>query len=99
MSLTKLQEGLKKFTDDDKAIDIISYVNDFIDEQTAQYKQNKENNCLTFGKWKGFTMKEMAANEKGKSYIKWLLAQTWFSEDKFEDLFNDMRQCGLLKKI
>ena len=99
MSLAKLQEGLNKFSDTDSGRDVLEYVNDFIAEQQKQYKDNKESRCLTFGKWKGFSMKEMADDDKGRSYIQWLIKQTWFTEDKFEDLFDDMRTHGLLKKI
>ena len=99
MSLTKLQEGLKKFTEDDKATDVISYVNDFIDEQQKTYTQNKENRCISFGKHKGSSMEDMSKTQAGKSYIQWLLKQTWFTEDKFQDLYDDMRKFGLLKKI
>lgn len=98
MSLAKLQEGLTRFTENDKAGDILTYVNEFINEQQKQYTINKDNDCLTFGKWKGFTIKEMSTNEKGKQYVGWLLTQPWFTEDKFSNLFEDMRHNNLLKK-
>ena len=99
MSLAKLQEGLKKFTEDDKSYDVISYVNDFIDEQQKTYTQNKENRCISFGKFKGSSMEDMSKTTTGKSYIQWLLKQSWFTEEKFQDLYEDMRTFGLLKKI
>ena len=99
MSLSKLSESLNLFTEDDTAESVITHVRNFIDKQQQTYTQNKENRCISFGKHKGSSMEDMSKTQAGKSYIQWLLKQTWFTEDKFQDLYDDMRKFGLLKKI
>jgi hypothetical protein len=98
MSLAQLQTGLNRFTESDPARDILAYVNEFISSSQEKYTQNTDNRALAFGKWKGNTMKDMSKTQAGKSYIQWLLKQTWFTEEKFPDLFEDMRTHGHLSK-
>lgn len=81
------------------AEEIIQFINDYIDAKTKEYKTNVESNRITFGKWKGLTVKEVCASDKGKDYLKWLLKQQWFTEDKNPNLFEDLRACKVLKKI
>jgi hypothetical protein len=99
MALRQLKEGLDKFCENDPADEILAYVNNFIEENQKQYTANVDKKGLTFGKWKGFTMQEMSKDAKGRDYIQWLLKQDWFTEDKNQGLFDEMRLCGLLKKI
>jgi uncharacterized protein (DUF3820 family) len=99
MALRQLKEGLDKFCENDPAEEILAYVNNFIAENQMEYTANVAKNCMTFGKWKGFTVKELSKDAKGRDYIQWLLKQAWFTEDKNQGLFDEMRLCGLLKKI
>ena len=77
---------------------IMDFIDEYIEGEHAKYENNKQNNALTFGKWKGFTVKELSANDKGKSYLEWLLTQTWFSPDKFSSLHYEIKSLGIKKK-
>ena len=62
-----------------------------ISEQTKQYKKNVQDGKISFGKYKGFSVKELSGLEKGLDYLGWLLKQQWFSEDKFGSLYDAIR--------
>jgi hypothetical protein len=78
---------------------ILDFIDEFITEQDDQYRKNKENKALSFGKWKGFTIKELSVSDKGKSYLEWLLSQQWCSEDKFGYIHEECRLLNIKKKI
>jgi hypothetical protein len=80
------------------ADEIVKFVNEYIDEKTAEYKTNVKNRCLNFGKWKGMNVKEIIASEKGRDYLMWLLKQAWFTEEKNELIYEDLREAKILKK-
>ena len=45
------------------------------------------------------TVKEICGSDKGKDYLQWLLKQAWFVEEKNEQLFTDLRSCGVLASL
>ena len=102
MSLLKLKTALKTYlTSPDSPSDVstqsvVDFINVYIDASVSEYKSNVKNNCINFGKWKGMTIKEVCASEKGKDYLTWLLKQSWFSEEKNALLFDDLRTCGVI---
>ena len=100
MSLLKLKTALKTYlTSPDSPSDVlqvVDFINDYVDASISEYKSNLKNNCINFGKWKGMTIKEVCASEKGKDYLTWLLKQSWFSEEKNALLFDDLRTCGVI---
>jgi len=100
MSLLKLKTALKTYlTSTDSPSDVsqvVDFINDYVDASISEYKSNVKNNCINFGKWKGMTIKEVCASEKGKDYLTWLLKQSWFSEEKNALLFDDLRTCGVI---
>ena len=100
MSLLKLKTALKTYlTSPDSPSDVsqvVDFINDYVDASISEYKSNVKNNCINFGKWKGMTIKEVCASEKGKDYLTWLLKQSWFSEEKNALLFDDLRTCGVI---
>jgi hypothetical protein len=77
---------------------ILDFIDDFIQAEDAKYQKNKQNRALSFGKFKGFTIKEVLAADKGKSYLEWLTQQQWFNSDKFPDLYDDIQTSGFKKK-
>lgn len=103
MALKRLQDSLHLEFDevapDNQAVaTILSMVDDFINAETKQYEKNKANNALNFGKYRGYTLKELALTDKGKDYISWLLSQAWFSPDKYPDMIAEAKALGIKKK-
>ena len=100
MSLLKFKSALKTYlTSPDSDVStqsVVDFINVYIDASVSEYKSNVKNNCINFGKWKGMTIKEVCASEKGKDYLTWLLKQSWFSEEKNALLFDDLRTCGVI---
>ena len=99
MSLQKLIEHLdKNFFNpaEHKGEEIYQAVLDFKKTQDEEYKKLKTENKLVFGKYKGFTVKELTKTMKGKDYCRWLLKQEWFTE-KFDDLIEEMAKYGIKK--
>lgn len=100
MSLQKLIAHLdEKFFDLSKhsAADLYQEILDYKKTQDEQYKKLKTENKITFGKYKGFSVKELTSTLKGKDYCRWLLKQDWFCE-KFTDLIEEMEKYGIKKK-
>jgi len=98
MSLAKFQTALyAEFPELNQ--EIIKFVEDYIDAEKATYNKNKENKALQFGKYKGYTVKELSLTQKGKDYLQWLLAQTWLTEEKFPDVYNECKALGIKKKL
>ena len=77
----------------------MAFIEDYSKKESEQYRKNKENKALTFGKWKGFTVKELSVSDKGKAYLEWLLSQTWCSEDKFGYIHDECKLLKITKKI
>lgn len=100
MSLQKLIDHLDvKFFDLSKhsAADLYQGILDYKAKQDQEYKKLKTENKITFGKYKGFSIKELTSTLKGKDYCRWLLKQEWFTE-KFTDLIEEMERFGIKKK-
>jgi len=83
-ALKQLRHELKTEMDHDimTTEDMLNYIDNFIEIEEAKYDKLKGKKALTFGKFKGFTVKEVAKTAKGKQYLTWLLGQAWCSEDK-----------------
>lgn len=81
-----------------KAKDLYDFINNYYEEDQKQYQKNKENKALTFGRWRGFTVKELAVSEKGKDYLSWLLSQTWCTPDKFGYIHEECKALNIKKK-
>lgn len=107
MSAKRLLENLNEkygipdenleFTYNGTIDEVMKTIQDFVDEEDKKYSKNKENRALTFGKYKGFTVKEMSLTEKGKSYLSWLLSQQWCTEDKFGYIYEDCKKYKIKK--
>ena len=69
------------------ASEVLAFVRAYMAEEQAKYQTNKDNNAITFGKYKGQTPAQVAGLDKGLDYLGWISRQTWFSEDKFESLY------------
>ena len=94
MSLQKLLTHLQEIVDNKPKTtvdDLMDTIKEYILEQNKQYKKNVQDGKISFGKYKGFSVKELSGLEKGLDYLGWLLKQQWFSEDKFGSLYDAIR--------
>jgi len=90
MSLTKLIEDLEAvhtyngLADPAKAV--VDWIRNYVNEKNKEFTANRDSNKITFGKYKGQTVEQVAKLDKGLDYLSWILKQTWFSPDKFTNL-------------
>jgi len=99
MSIQKLLNHLdEKFFDISKhtAQEVIEEIKTYKTQQDAEYKKLRAEHKLTFGKYKNFKISELVKIEKGRSYLEWLLSQSWFVE-KNEDLVAEIERLGVKK--
>ena len=75
-----------------------TFIDEYMENEKKEYESNKQNGKITFGKYRGYSVKELASSEKGKDYLQWLMAQTFFTEDKFQDLHKELKILGIKKK-
>jgi len=99
MSIQKLLNHLDaKFFDLSKhtSQEVIEEIKAYKKTQDTEYKKLKSELKLTFGKYKNFKIEELVKIDKGRSYLEWLLKQSWFVE-KNEDLVEEMARHGIKK--
>ncbi len=70
----------------------------FIEEDSKQFKALKDTGKFTFGRWKGYSVAELAQTPKGLEYVQWCLQQAWFEESKFPTLYADITRLNIKKK-
>ena len=101
MSLNKFKIALlEKFPDlKVENEEIYNFVETYIDEQQKEFKQNKCDGKLQFGKYKGYKLSELALTSKGSEYIQWLTQQAWFNEEKYPNEFAELKKLGIKKKL
>ena len=94
MSLQRLSDELKKeYVDSDTgklkkttAANMFKFVNEWIENEQSTYKKNKDSGLITFGKFKGQSVEQVAQLEKGIDYLGWVSRQSWFNSEKFPAL-------------
>ena len=79
-------------------IEYRTFIDEYMQNEKKEYDSNKQNGKLTFGKYRGYSIKELALTQKGKEYLEWLMAQTFFSEEKFPDLHKELKELKIKKK-
>jgi hypothetical protein len=79
-------------------IEYRTFIDEYLENEKKEYENNRQNGKLTFGKYRGYSIKELALTEKGKDYLQWLLAQAFFTEDKFSDLHKELKELKIKKK-
>ena len=97
--IQKLEEKFPTETLSADASTIMTFITEYADEEAKKYEQNKANNAITWGKYKGYTPKELSLTEKGKDYLAWCLSQTWMTDDKFGSFIAECSKLGIKKKI
>lgn len=101
MALNRLQVFLDlKLVDSPKMSQkaLMTHIKTFIADEQKDYETNVEKGALTFGKHRGFKIDDLVKNETGKSYLTWLVRQTWLTDEKFPDLIDAMAAHGIVKK-
>lgn len=94
MSLQRFQEALlERFPTIDEEISI--FVDTYIRNERKQYMADRGAGLMTFGKFKGHSIDSLAIDEKGREYLKWLLAQSFFTEEKFSALHQKLTELGI----
>ena len=90
----------RHFENDNDTIDattLDSLIEEFAQIKKAEYDKLKADRKLSFGKYRGYTVKELSASEKGREYLSWLLGQTWFAE-RNSILVDEIRKLGIKRK-
>ena len=99
MALNKLFTVLvEKFSSDDKHEEVLNFIDTYIADEQKQYEKNKQDKALTFGKFAGYSVKELSTTVKGKSYLSWLLSQSWCDEEKFGWIHEECVKYDVKKK-
>lgn len=60
----------------------VEWIDKFAEEETKKYREAKRDGKLTFGKYRGYTVKELNLTDKGKDYLQWLITQQWVKDSK-----------------
>jgi hypothetical protein len=79
-------------------IEYRTFIDEYMENEKKEYDSNKQNGKLTFGKYRGYSIKELSLTQKGKEYLEWLMSQTFFTEDKFSDLHKELKELKIKKK-
>lgn len=101
MSIRKLIDAIDvKFPEPSEmvAAEIMAFIDNYAAENEQEYKKLRANGQLSFGKFRGYSIKELCLTPKGIDYVQWLLSCGWFTEDKYEALHADIKECGVTKK-
>ena len=97
MALAKFGVALKeKFPELDP--EISEFMASYMEKEQKEFQELKHDGKLTFGKFKGYSLDELANTSKGKEYLQWLMAQSFFSEDKFAAYHKQLKVLGIKKK-
>jgi hypothetical protein len=97
MSLLKFQTEFNTMFPN-MPVEYSEFIKNYIEQEQKAYESNKSNGKLTFGKFKGYSVKELSLTIKGKEYLQWLMSQTFFTDDKFPDLFKELNDLKIKKK-
>jgi hypothetical protein len=89
-----LYEQFPSITDEVK-----EWAANYIEEDSKAYRALKDDGKISFGKWRGYSIAELAQTSKGLDYISWLLSQAFFEESKFPALFADIKRLNIKKKV
>ena len=101
MSLNKFKIALLEKFPDFKVEneEIYNFVETYIADQQREFKQNKSGNKLSFGQYVGYSISELALTDKGKSYLEWLVSQTFFTVEKFPEYYDEIKRLKIKKKL
>ena len=99
MSLKKLEQEVATLDIANMSgIDVLAFISQYVADEKKSYESNKAARNITWGKYKGNSVSQVANMEKGKSYLEWTLSQTWMTEDKFSWFYDECKKIGISKK-
>lgn len=78
--------------------DVVDWIAQKIVKDKEVFAKTKADGKLTFGKYAGYSLDELAKTDKGKSYLQWLLSQSFFSREKYPEYHAKLEELGLKKK-
>ena len=81
----------------DTSDEMKQWATDFIDRDSKEFAALKDTGKFTFGKWKGYSVAELAQTPKGLEYVQWCMGNAWFDESKFPTLFADIKRLNIKK--
>lgn len=94
MALQRLKDEMKTefMTEEGKmkkvtANNVFKFVNEWIENEQANYKKNKDSGLITFGKYKGQSVEQVVQLDKGIDYLGWVSRQSWMTPEKFGSLY------------
>ena len=99
MALRNLIEKLEDKFPDDTEHPIMKFIVEYTAEEAKKYDDNKSKGEIHWGKFKGYTPKELSLTDKGKDYLGWCLSQTWLTDDKFGAFIAECNKLGIKKKV
>lgn len=79
--------------------DIIQWLSQRIAKDKETFAKTKADGKLTFGKYAGYSLEELSKTEKGKSYLQWLLSQSFFSKEKYPEYHAKLEELQIKKKL
>lgn len=100
MALNKLLEAIRTdfIFEDNTPENLMIFIEDYAEKEQKQYKKNKENNLITWGKFRGYSVKELSLTEKSRDYLSWTLSQSWVTPDKFGWFIDECTKYKIPKK-
>lgn len=73
------------------------HIDAFAEKSYQEYKQNQADGKITWGKYKGYTVKELNMTDKGKSYLQWMMGQDWVKQNK-PHVIDEIKGLGIRPK-
>ena len=95
---SSLIEHISMADKDMSSNDILEWIDSYIETEDKKYKKQKDNRQITWGKYRGYSVKELSLTEKGSSYLEWTLSQSWVTPDKFGWFIDDCKALKITKK-
>jgi hypothetical protein len=105
MALRKLRESIMENfpTVNDEGNDVsgthlLEFIDSHMEAEQKQYENNRANNLITWGKYRGYSVEELSRTEKGKSYLEWTLSQSWVIPERFGWFIDQCTALNIVKK-
>ena len=76
---------------------VVDWLKTYVAEKNKEFASNRDEGKITFGKYRGQTVEQVAGLDKGLDYLGWVSRQTWMSADKFPALYVKITEA--LKKV
>ena len=95
--LDELKDYLLTQADVDADNPVFAHIDAFAENEEKKYEALRKDKKLSFGRYRGYTVKELSVSEKGREYLGWLVSQTWFIQ-KNQHLVDEINELGIKPK-